>query len=127
MSRDSLEKEILEKGLNADRVTPEDVGSAISSEYYFTAEDGVKGAIGDLSASTDPAKNLKQVTFCILVLKNGHRIIGINTGSISPENFDAELARKLAREDAINQIWALLGFLLREKKYIQTPKYNGAM
>ena len=35
----------------------------------------------------------------------------------SPENFDAEIGRKVARADARDKLWQLEGYLLREKLY----------
>lgn len=33
----------------------------------------------------------------------------------SPENFNAEIGRKIARQKAIDKIWPLLGFRLRDR------------
>ncbi|WP_249451677.1 Gp49 family protein, partial [Escherichia coli] len=33
----------------------------------------------------------------------------------SPENFDAEIGRKIARQNAVNKIWMLEGYLLKQK------------
>jgi len=33
----------------------------------------------------------------------------------SADNFNADLGRKLAYEDAIRQLWPLMGFALRER------------
>jgi hypothetical protein len=34
-----------------------------------------------------------------------------------PENFDQAFGEKLARDDAIRQLWPLEGYLLRQKLY----------
>lgn len=54
------------------------------------------------------------LTICILKCKNGFIVIG-ESACISPENFNAELGRKLARENAIDKLWAFLGFSLADK------------
>lgn len=100
----------------APRVTKEDVLATIASEHYFTALQGAAFAAVGRHLEEIPAA-LGEVTFCVLILKNGHKIVGVNTGSISPKLFDAELARKLAREDALDRIWPLLGYQLREKLF----------
>ena len=41
----NVEKMIQEKGLTAPRITPQDLQDNIVSEYYFTAEEGVQGAL----------------------------------------------------------------------------------
>jgi len=59
-----------------------------------------------------PALNL--LTFCVLVLRNGFTVTG-ESACVSPENFNAEIGREIARENAINKVWQLEGYLLRDK------------
>jgi len=92
------------------KITPEDIEAAIASEYYFTAAEGLAG-LGP--------KALEQVTFCVLVLRNGTKISGVNYGSIDPAQHSAEDGRKYARGNAIEQIWPLLGYELRTKLLAQ--------
>lgn len=54
------------------------------------------------------------VTACCLTLPNGYSVIG-HSASASPENFDAEIGRQVALSRARNEIWALEGYLLRER------------
>jgi len=127
MSTDSqIEKEIQDKGLTAPRVTPADIEAAIASEYCFTAFDGALGAASDTDA--DPVatalgmpKELHLLTLCVLVLKNGFTVVG-KSACASPENFDAELGRKIARQDAVNQMWPLLGYALKERLALETAR-----
>lgn len=117
MSTDAqIEQEIQAKGLTAPRITPADVEANIESCYYFTAENGV---MGEEAARNRPAAvyetSLSQVTFCVLITKNGTKLVGVNTGPVSPSNFDAELGRKLARKNAIDQLWPMMGYELRSK------------
>lgn len=100
---------------NAPRVTQEEVLDSISSEYFFTGKEGLCGKHGYLPDGYDDG--LAMVTICVLILKNGHRIVGVNTGSVSDENFDHTLARKLAKENALDQIWGLLGYSLRDRLF----------
>lgn len=95
MNDSQIEKEIKEKGLTAPRVTPEHLESVIVSEQYH------------VFAGTT-------FTACLLTLKNGYTVLG-ESACASPENFNAEIGRKIARENAKNKIWALEGYLLREK------------
>ncbi len=119
-----LEQEIQEKGLNAPRINPQQVDSVILSEHYFTAEQGVRSAYHDnndvhigSTINAKAAEGLPCITFCVLILNNGFNIVGVNCASVSPENFDAQLGRKLAYEDARKKIWELEGYLLKEKLY----------
>jgi hypothetical protein len=51
---------------------------------------------------------------CCLTLKNGFTVTG-ESACASPENFDAELGRKIAFKNAREKIWQLEGYLLKEK------------
>ena len=95
MNDQAIEKEIKEKGLTAPRVTPEHIESVIVSEQYHVFE-------GTTFIS------------CLITLKNGLTVHG-ESACASPENFDAELGRKIARDNAKNKIWMLEGYALREK------------
>lgn len=108
-----IEKEIQAKGLTAPRVTPADIEASIVSEFFFTALDGVAGRHGGLP---DPYPDaLGMVTMCVIFMANGTKVVGVNTGPVSRENFDAELAKKLARKNATDQIWPMMGYALRER------------
>lgn len=56
------------------------------------------------------------LTFCVLVLRNGFTVTG-ESACASPENFDAELGRKIARQNAINKVWPLMGYALKDQLY----------
>ena len=56
----------------------------------------------------------QMVTICLLILANGHRVIGINAGPVAAANFDAEVGRELALKNAKDQVWGLLGLALRD-------------
>lgn len=112
----AIEREIIEKGLTAPRVTPADIQANITSEFYFTASDGVFGASQHRPNSVRAGTALGLLTFCVLVLRNGFTVTG-ESACASPENFDAELGRKIARENAINKVWPLMGYQLREQLY----------
>ena len=122
MDDNSIEKEIQEKGKTAPRVTPADIEANIASEHYFTARDGRRGALADGTyvgrekPQMDDAdlSALDLLTFCVLVLKNGFTIPG-ESACASPENFDAEIGRNIARQNAVNKIWPLMGYELRTK------------
>lgn len=121
MSTDAIEQEIQDKGLTAPRVTPDDIEAEIASEHYFTARDGVLGEIASDGvpatvyerANAAPAA-LGLLTFCVLILRNGFTVTG-ESACASPENFDAELGRKIARQNAVSKIWPLMGYALKEK------------
>jgi hypothetical protein len=65
-------------------------------------------------ARTPSPSALKLLTFCVLVLRNGFTVTG-ESACASPENFNAEIGRKIARQNAISKVWPLMGYELRSK------------
>ena len=118
----SIQEDIEARASVAPRVTPADVEAEIVSEHYFTAYDGRQGAImhETYSGRERPAGDgsdlipLTLLTICVLVLRNGFTVTG-ESSCASPENFDADIGRRVARQNAINKVWPLLGFRLRDQ------------
>lgn len=124
MTDNQIEQEIQAKGLTAPRITPADIEANIASEHYFTAADGVAGAFTNAQVAQgrgvypDEIGQLKTelclLTYCVLVLRNGFTVTG-ESACASPENFDAEIGRRIARDNAVAKIWPLMGYELRSK------------
>ena len=95
MNDQEVEKEIQDKGLTAPRITPELVDAAIVDEDYYVFPDTT-------------------VTIAILKLENGFTVTG-ESACASTENFESELGRKIARAQARDKIWVLMGYALRQK------------
>ena len=113
----AIEAEIKAKGKTAPRVTPERVEWAIESEHYFTAAQGCIGNVCDYP-SDKILHSLDLLTFCVLVLQNGFTVTG-ESACASPENFDAEIGHKIARANAVQKIWLLEGYLLKQRLHEQ--------
>lgn len=119
-----LEHDIKAAGADkAPRITPADIEANIASEHYFTAWEGAQlaywGAIDPADPKADenaPKKKgpLSLLTFCVLVLRNGFTVTG-ESACASPENFNEEIGRKIARENAVAKVWPLMGYELRSK------------
>jgi hypothetical protein len=115
MNDQAIEQEIQAKGKTAPRVTPADIEANIVSEHYFTAADGAtsRDAVNSEGWQCAVPAHLKLLTFCVLVLQNGFTVTG-ESACASPENFDAEIGRKIARENAVQKIWPLMGYQLKQ-------------
>jgi hypothetical protein len=107
----AIEQELRAKGKTAPRVTPADIEANISECWYFTAEDGLRASTGTPDG-VHPA--LALLTFCVLVLKNDFIVTG-ESACASPENFDAEIGRKIARANAVEKCWPLMGYALKQR------------
>lgn len=95
----------------APRITPDDVASNIVAEHYFTARDGCEGSNG---GGGTYHVSLGLLTFCVPVLKNGFTVTGENACA-SPENYNEQIGRRIARENAVAKIWPLMGYELRSR------------
>jgi hypothetical protein len=96
-SEQKIESEIQKKGLNAARLTPELIDAAIKKEQYHVFEGS-------------------QLTVCCLTLQNGFTVVG-ESACVSPENFDADIGRKVAFGKARDKIWAFEGYALKQRLF----------
>lgn len=94
-SEKQIEQEIQAKGLTAPRITPDHIDACIVKEQYHVFEGTT-------------------VTVCLLHLPNGFTVDGISACA-SPENFNPEIGRKIARQNAREKIWPLEGYLLKQR------------
>lgn len=99
MTEQTLEQEIQDKGLTAPRITPEHIQSKIIKTEFHVFKNTC-------------------LTVCVLTLQNGFTVTG-ESACASPENFNKELGEKYAKENAVSKVWALEGYLLKEKLYVQ--------
>ena len=58
----------------------------------------------------------KKSTICVLSLANGFEVRG-ESGVVDPANYNEEIGNRIARENAVNKIWLLEGYLLQEQLY----------
>lgn len=96
-------------------LTLADIAATITSEFYFTAGDGVRGESKGGTSPAGRADSLNRLTICVLVLRNGTQVIGRNYGSIDPRMHDPAMGRREARKHAFEQVWELEGYLLRQR------------
>lgn len=99
MSDQDIEQEIQDKGLTAPRITPQHIEQMVVGEEYHRFPHTT-------------------VTVCCLFLHNGFTVVG-ESACASSDNFDEELGKKIARDNAKQKIWALEGYLLKQKLHEQ--------
>lgn len=113
MSDQEIEKEIQAKGKTAARVTPSRISEVIAGYNTFN----VGAALRALNVPTTAANDL--LTMCVITLMNGFTVTG-ESACASPENFDQEIGNKIALDNAKQKIWALEGYLLRQRLHGQS-------
>ena len=109
MSNDqAVEQEIQEKGLTAPRVTVDHIASMMQRVSVFFSQ---------------PAGTTS--TFCHAYLDQKFYLATGHSACVSPENFDAELGRKIAernvREQVSKKLWELEGYRLFTKLNEEKP------
>ena len=96
MTDKQIEKEIQSKNLNAPRLTPEIIESKIKKcEFHKLTE---------------------VLTVCVITLENDFTVTG-ESACASPKNFDKELGEKISKKNAVDKIWMLEGYLLKQKLF----------
>lgn len=88
----------------APRITKEFIEDNISGVYYATADAIADAACGHL-------------TLCILLMKNGFMAVG-ESAPMSPANFNADLGKQLAYENAFRKLWPLYAFATMEENFL---------
>jgi hypothetical protein len=92
-----MEAKINAKGLNAPRLSPDLINATIVDVKYWNPEGTT-------------------LTVCALTLTNGTNVVG-ESACVSPDNFDLEIGKEIAFNNAKSKIWQLEGYLLKEALY----------
>lgn len=110
MSDEKIEEMIQEKGLNAPRVTPQGIQDKIKAREFVVFH-------------THSGSVLR---WCVLTMENGFTITGKPSASVSPENDDHEVGEQVAYENALREVWALEGYLLKQQLWEGDITYAGS-
>jgi len=102
MNEKQLEAEIQAKGLNAPRLTPAGIDGVIYGAQFWQPEGTT-------------------LTVCAMKLTNGTMVVG-ESACVSEANFDAEIGKNVAYDNAREKIWQLEGYLLRESLSLKSGK-----
>lgn len=92
------------EGAEHPRITLDYIKSQIEDQWYMTADQTIP-----VRARLAVADNLKHVTLCVMLMRNGFVVIG-KSAPMDPQNFDPAKGRTFAYEDAIRQLWPLFAF-----------------
>lgn len=98
------------------RITPAMIEANIIGEHYFSAFDGAIGSPVHSDAGKGTKEGMHLLTFCVLTLRNGFMFTG-ESACADPSFYNAEIGRKVARENAINKCWPVMGYALRSRLY----------
>jgi hypothetical protein len=90
-------------------ITPSDIEREIRSTQYFTLGEAMRAMRGK---SAEGDEHLDRVTICVITMNNGFVATG-ESACVAKANFDAEIGRRVARANAIDKLWPIFGYALR--------------
>ena len=99
MTDDEVERESIEKGLDAPRVTKDDL----------------EANIADTEIICHQSKGGQILRWAIITTQSGYAVVGRPSVAVSPENDDAEMGEKIALANARNELWPLMGYALKQR------------
>jgi len=100
--------------MSAPSVTEEDIEANIAHEFYFNPSKAICSHFPHPMAPDDGVDSLKLMTICILVLRNGFTVMG-SSACVSPDNYDEAVGMQIARKNAIEKVWPLMGYALMNR------------
>ena len=89
-------------------IKPEDIENYVKSTHYINAGYAVAAKEG---AAPDA---LRLLTIAVVVLKNGFTVTG-ESACADPEKYNQEIGEKIARANALQKVWPLMGYVLRSQ------------
>jgi hypothetical protein len=78
-------------------ITPEHIESVVKEQEFILHEGS-------------------SLTICVLTLQNGFVVTG-ESACASPANFNQKIGEKIAYKNAMDKIWMLEGYLLKQQLY----------
>lgn len=72
--------------------------------------------LGKIKSETYTKLPSGKVLVCELMLENGFSVRG-EAAVVDPANYNEEIGRKISRENAVDQMWQLEGYLLQEELF----------
>lgn len=73
--------------------------------------------IADLISEVQYMRVGRKTTICLITLDNGYEIVG-TSACVNPNEYDYELGKKYAKEDAVSKMSDIEGFILQEHFHI---------
>lgn len=64
------------------------------------------------------------LTLCVLTMENGFTVTG-ESACADPANFNKEIGESIAYDEAFEKLWALEGYLLKEKMHREALDFAG--
>jgi hypothetical protein len=108
----SLDQDEIEAAVHAvaPRVTLADVEAEVKYAAFARGTDLLETENGVPQEIIDA---LGCLTICVVITHSGFTITG-TSACVSPENYNEDLGRRIAREEAVDKLWGFEGYVLRK-------------
>lgn len=94
------------------KVTIEQIEARIEQKYFFNLGKAI--AVECPDAPIEHIEKTSLTTVCVLILNNGFVIQG-KSACVDPRLYDEMKGQLYAYEDAVDKLWELEGYLLKNK------------
>jgi hypothetical protein len=111
MPQETDQERFARTALSSVRITDEESAAVQKTQHRVTLDSILEKIVHE--DYEHPGRH-PHMTLCILTTDNGYIVIGKSVPA-DPDNYDQELGKKFAKEDAIRQLWPLEAYLLRER------------
>lgn len=88
-----------------------------------TVED-IQANIADVEFVKHTSKSGQVLRWCIITARNGYAVAGRPSVSVSAENDRQLVGQKVAYENAVHELWPLMGYELRSKLATQPATFQ---
>lgn len=80
------------------------------AESYVKSKMFIRGDQTECDVSEEDKQSAKMVTFCVLILHNGHKVTGVSFSN-DPEHYSIEEGKKWAYEDALKEVFKIASYM----------------
>jgi hypothetical protein len=94
----------------------EELDAVIAAPSQRVTKESIEARVKTTSFTVVPETT---TTICCIVMDNGFTVVG-TSACVDRRNFDSEIGRRLAYDNAFNKIWELEGYLLAEHRFQQS-------
>lgn len=91
--------------MEAKTIKPEDIEGYVAECHFLNAGEAV---------GVPEGHPLRLLTICTIVLKNGFTVTG-ESACADPLKYNKEIGETIARANALNKVWPLMGYVLRSQ------------
>lgn len=99
---------------NAPKMTAAEAMEKVKDLPNKVTKESIEGRIAEATY-----RMVDHLTICVIRMVNDFRVVGVSAPA-DPKNYDEEVGKTYAYDNAFKQLWQLEGYLLRENLWIES-------